>query len=386
MNNSALRKIPFALALSLFATASFACEIVVDSTDDPTAVGSALPYAPANVGVSPLKALVDVTISNRCMVTGTSATDLDFCGELDDASQGIVRVDGVDYAVFAMKSLSVTATGKIEVLTAYPAIFLVGGAVENQGLISASAETNGGYEGHAGAADGPADFKPSAANGAGRASTGAASQGAGTGAGGGSYCGFGGGMATTNSYGSPTLIPLLPGAPGGAAYSRGGAGGGAVQISAVSIVNGAQGVIEAGGGYGSLFGGGGGSGGAILLEGVTVKNQGHLAANGGGGAASPGVDGSAPTWTDQVAAGGHSSQGNDGGAGSAAASINGADGKLTNTSVGSHPEIDGHPGGGGGGAGRIRVATKEATGFANSGTVTPSLSTACATSGLLQLK
>ncbi len=100
--------------------------------------------------------------------------------------------------------------------------------------------------------------------------------------------------------GSPSLIPLMggPGGAGGAfaeGYAnslpgRGGAGGGAIQISAASSIRiGAQGIITAAGqgGAETISGGGtgGGAGGAILLESpsVLIDSSAILAANGGGG-------------------------------------------------------------------------------------------------------
>ncbi|MBI5511275.1 MAG: hypothetical protein HY903_21145 [Deltaproteobacteria bacterium] len=190
-----------------------------------------------------------------------------------------------------------------------------------------------------------------------------------------------GGGNPLDTYGSPSLVPLIGGCDGQDSANAGGGGGGALQVSAgVSIT--IAGDIHAGGGGGSagrwtfadLAGAGGGSGGAVLLEAAQVIVQGTIAANGGGGggggsygesSGQPGQDGQLSLNAATGGAGndgygcslyGHTS-GGDGGAGSVLA----GDGK----NGGSYDEITGciggtaavGAGGGGGGAGRIRVNT-----------------------------
>jgi hypothetical protein len=157
--------------------------------------------------------------------------------------------------------------------------------------------------------------------------------------------------------GNPELIPLLEGCAGGqgsgSSTPDGGAGGGALQISAAGALE-VAGVIDASGlggraaqdGGPPSFAGGGGAGGGILLEGSTVKINGAVLANGGGGGG--GYDGGTaqdghPGSTDGL--GGESFGGNleyFGGAGGTAGRVAG-DGNAGNGA------------GGGGSVGRIRV-------------------------------
>lgn len=201
--------------------------------------------------------------------------------------------------------------------------------------------------------------------------------------GGGSFCGMGGpggvqsGAAAMGgpTYGNATLDPLVGGSAGG----QGGTGGGGIQIVAgQSITIGAYGGINVGG-QGGGGSSGGGSGGAILLEAPTVTVHGYLAANGGGGGgwASSAVDATA---TSQPAPGGVDNGvpdgGSTGGAGGAGTQINGVGGLWSDGT-------EAHGGGGGGGVGRIRINT--ANGIATiTGVVTPALTTACATQGILK--
>lgn len=164
-----------------------------------------------------------------------------------------------------------------------------------------------------------------------------------------------------------TLEPLVGGSggagggPGVGPATRGGSGGGALQITAYRSIT-ITGVIDAGGGGGGAgspdpngdnagAGAGGGAGGAILLEAPTVSSTGVLVANGGGGGGSSngtaaGQPGQRGTRTTMRAAGGPSGNGNgDGGAGAA----------LAAPAMPGENVIDGNAGGGGGGAGRIRV-------------------------------
>ena len=202
------------------------------------------------------------------------------------------------------------------------------------------------------------------------------------GAGGASYCGLGGtgnsvsdagvGGVPGPAYGSPTLIPLLGGSAGGGNLgSNGGGGGGAIQLSARgSITIGIAGAVDVGGGGGSS-GCAGGSGGAILIEAPIVTVAGTLAANGAGGAVFKGGGGN-DAQPGKLATPGEEPTA---GAGSADTTINGGAGTMVagdNNSSGA----------GGGGAGRIRINTTTGA-AAITGIVSPAVSTACVTQGML---
>lgn len=153
------------------------------------------------------------------------------------------------------------------------------------------------------------------------------------------------------------------------AFGRGGAGGGAVQISArlgISLGGGAW--INAGGGGGrggcmsmGQSGGGGGSGGSIVLEAPSMVIAGALAANGGGGGAGgsgPSYDGlpgaNAGTGLPAITAapGGSSPP-----PGFANAEGVGGAGAIEGAAAVSPPLAANNQGGGGGGVGRIWLRT-----------------------------
>ena len=170
------------------------------------------------------------------------------------------------------------------------------------------------------------------------------------------------------TFGAVSLIPLQGGMAGQASVVDGGAGGGAVQMTAgqsITVTAGGSVSTPGAGGAGTCSdgsgqqagGGGGGSGGGILLEALKVSIAGSLAANGGGGggggfactnmAMGCGGQGATGDLNGGAAAG----QGNVGtgsaGNGSGASGSNGSATGACDTS----------PGGGGGGGGRIRVNT-----------------------------
>jgi hypothetical protein len=153
-----------------------------------------------------------------------------------------------------------------------------------------------------------------------------------------------------------------------ATHGRGGAGGGALQISSAVAVNVlAGGGINVGGGAGlggcqsnGSAGGGGGSGGLIFLEAPTIDVQGKLAANGGGGGG--GGDGGFAFF------GGDGGDGANGGLSASpalggmsfrlAGGAGGAGGAGTTAPVRGNRAING--GGGGGAVGRIWLRTRGA--------------------------
>jgi len=276
--------------------------------------------------------------------------------------------------LFAFNSFKLDAGTTLTVQGTKPLIIYSLGAVEIDGTIDLAA--HGGTEGAGGFhVSGPGEGHPGGLD-----NTNAEISG-GSGA---SFCGLGGGGAplvgdggTTStpgaSYGTADLVPIWGGSAGGS-HSASGYGGGAIQIVSKTSLNIASGgginVDGDGGDDHFTIGGGGGSGGSILLESLTVTIGGTLSANGGGGGdtSTPGADGN---FGSTPAAGG----GTAGGAGSGGATTSGLNGST----------VGGDYGGGGGGAGRIRINTS--SGLASiSGTVSPSLTTTCATQGVVKPK
>lgn len=160
------------------------------------------------------------------------------------------------------------------------------------------------------------------------------------------------------TFGDPSLAGLCGGTASDAPSS--GAGGGALQLAARSLVTvGAAGVIRAVGG-GGMSGGGGGSGGGVLVQAPTIRVAGTISVNGGGGGGGgPGADGLAGS---AAAAGGVSVR-TPGSCGNADSPSGGAGawqgGGAGNGGVGSYVNCVGNGcisgGGGGGGGGRIRI-------------------------------
>ncbi len=321
-----------------------------------------------------------VTVSTSCTSTAVG------CLPISPVTVG--QTGGMFADVYVLKSLTVTSTGALTLVGPNPIIFAVLGAVDIEGSLLANGRGSGG-----GATAGPGGYLPGTQPGPGAgqgACLGEATT-ANSGSGAASYCGLGGaggagsGTAAVGGmpYGTPDLAPLWGGSAGGICETIvPGPGGGAVQISSgLSITVGVAGAINAGGG-GGQEGTGGGSGGAILLEAPLVTIDGTLAANGGGGGQLYANTGS-PGGEDGLASAQPALGGNDGahsgvgGNGSAGTTLNGGNGAPSTTSVN-------YGGGGGGGAGRIRINTP--TGAATIGsaaTVSPALSTTCATQGTL---
>jgi len=186
------------------------------------------------------------------------------------------------------------------------------------------------------------------------------------------------------AWGSVTLDVLRGGAAGGQGSAAVctpavvGAGGGAVQLSALTMLviesTGAVNVGGGGGGAGVNCGGsdtgagsGGGAGGALYLDAPTVQRDGALAANGGaggGGGSSPGTTGS-PGGNATAAM--TAAQGGNGGGSYGTRGGNGGIANMVATK-GVDEDCDGNGGGGGGAVGRIVLHAGAVTG---SGIVTP---------------
>jgi hypothetical protein len=276
----------------------------------------------------------------------------------------VTMSDGSLASLAVVKSLLVERTYTFGIGGTRPTIIVALETVDIQGPVVVTPGSSGGF--YSGSAPGP---------GAGATDA--------SGAAGGSYCGVGGPAGSAlggGAYGTPALDPLIGGSTGGGGGR--GLGGGALQIIAgKSIIVRALGSISVGGGGGSgrVNNAAGGSGGALLLEAPSVTILGKVAANGGGGGghATDGASGAASDHAARGGAGDADGTHGAGGDGSALTMIDGSPGQPRNatTSV--------TPGMGGGGAGRIRINT--ATGSATvSGVVSPSLTTACATQGVLK--
>jgi hypothetical protein len=335
----------------------------------------ALGFQPSNVPPStPFEPGPALTVSGTCAADGEKGT---LCG----SGAPVKDVGGV--AVFTLSALTVGAGNTLQIVGTKPVAIVVTGDATIDGSLEA-------LPGKAGGAGAPMDHQ----KGGGMGGGGPFDVGTTTGAGGGGFCGKGGAGGTTGgpaanggaTYGTASLVPLVGGSAGGGSLSNGvwGAGGGAVQLSAKTITIGSSGVVWAGGGGGRATGGGGGSGGAILLEAEVITIAGTLAANGGGGGgnyASISIEGGEDGQKSAVAAKGSLDPlyGNVGGDGAAAAVLDGKPGVYTGNIAGGQ---ENGGGGGGGGAGRIRLNTRSGTAQIT-GTVSPSMGTACATQGTL---
>ncbi|HTB79033.1 MAG TPA: hypothetical protein VK762_37575 [Polyangiaceae bacterium] len=342
-------------------------------------------FTPSNVPLTSFpSAAGDVTISASTCTVDTDKLTVDCVSPGADGGLPYVFVtgmqsDGSSVAVLAVNSLSISTAASLTLRGAVPLIVWARTTVNLQGPFigdPAFHPTNGGgaIETQSGTGGGPGGGGVGLSNPQ-------------LGGGGGGYCGTGGAGANSQtvasdggapvaggrSYGNPTITPLVGGSSGGGAPSgQGGEGGGAVEITAgTSILIGSGGAVSVPGYGGSGNGGGGGSGGSILLEAPSVTVNGVLAANGGGGAV---FSGGGSAQDGQPSAQPAMGQDANSAVGSAGTQINGADGKATPTATSS----------GGGGGGRIRINT--ATGMATIGpsaTVSPALTTSCATQGTL---
>lgn len=307
--------------------------------------------------------------------------------------------DGSSVHVFVVGSLHIEQNATVTVSGGLPLVLVSMGDFSLLGKIHASG---------VGGTPGPGGYYPPSSyftkgNGPGGGPGGVANGGgpntangfAGLSAGGGSFCGLGGKgakeaggaviepAATGPVYGSADLRPLLAGSSGGVGgLSFAGGGGGALQLVAAGTFNvGLYGSINVGGGGGDNSGltngsqqsSAGGSGGALLIEAPTVVLGGSVAANGGGGGgrSSRGADATASL---TAALGGMSDGVAIGGSGSAGASAVGGGGVVA---------TEGAAGAGGGGSGWLRINSTGGSATVT-GSLSPTLATACATQGALR--
>ena len=351
----------------------------------------ALGFTPSNVDLGG----IDLTKVGDFVVDGEGCSidtdsNLASCGD----GAGVLgfklatQTDGSSVAVYVARSMTILPGMNLSIAGSRPLVFIALDAITIAGNLNGNSREEVGV---AGGQSQKTDRTRGAGPGGGAAGTDLSASG------GGSYCGIGGAAGAEGApslggaaYGNPEISPLVAGSSGG---DIGGAGGGAIQLVAgTSITIAATGLIQVGAGGGG-FGGirtqnaaGGGSGGSVLLESLTVTIAGTVAANGGGGGAgtSNGVGAPPPedpgganaTGNAVLAAGGKAGVGpSSGGSGSAAASVNGTAGSIT---LGNNDAA----GGGGGGAGRIRINVRSG-GATLSGTLSPAVSTPCATQGTI---
>ena len=228
---------PFVAAalLPIAAGCTVEADLSADPATDPShAVPSVfLPYVASNIGDLALATAPAISVTSTCKIGAKTATEIhSTCGAAAEGVSKIVRVGNRDALVVPVDGLTVAAGATLTLDGDYPIIFVVRGAVQIDGRVDLSASRIGGYEGLLGSANGLDKYKENSVDGAGPACR----SGSEVGAGGGSFCGVGGGSDATRVYGTEALIPLVPGAPGGASYSNGGAGGGALQIAAASAL------------------------------------------------------------------------------------------------------------------------------------------------------
>lgn len=275
---------------------------------------------------------------------------------------------GPELAVLHVGSLDVASDAVVSIVGTRPLVIVAAGAVNVSGTLDA-----GGH----GATPGAGGSLPAMGDGKGSTGQHETSQLSDSGGGGAGYgtAGASGGAITGgctvasgaegSTYGDANLAVLAGGSGGGGSSGGactpdlGGAGGGALQITAPTISIDGKLLVGGGGGHGGTdcgqsdvnSGPGGGAGGAIYLQATTIVNNGVIAANGGGGGGSsstgmgsamPGGDGGASTA--QAAGGtGPRAMGGKGGSKDGAPTQGGGSGCGTNA------------GGGGGAVGRIAL-------------------------------
>ena len=349
-----------------------------------------LGFVPSNAGVL---ANSDAGLPDGSVSLLEPDGGIDFAGAVDVTITGTVGSAALPPALvvtqsdnslahlYVMKSLTVNSSAVLTPTDTVPVIFWVLGPVDITGTINVAANT---ASSEAGATTWQNESTP---QGLGAGINGVGPNYPGSGGGGGSYCGVGGTAGATSgpqakggsAYGSAAIVPLAAGSAGGYVVGYAwGAGGGAVQISSgTSIIVRGAGIIDASGGGGNL--GGGGSGGAILLEAPTITIEGVLAANGGGGGAyttsMPSQAGQNGPASSTAASGGPEGAWS-GGAGGAGTTVNGTNGTSGDAGA--------NLGSGGGGAGFIRLnSTSGMASVMGNGTVSPALTTPCATQGML---
>ena len=350
-------------------------------------VDACLPFIPSNIDAEHLYLFTagegNLVISEDVTIDTDTGAIFGETTVMRDAGEGMV--DGIgfsiisqglgerDLGVFSVVGLAVDRSALVTVRGSLALVVLVRGDVRIDGVVEALGQTGGdgsgipGVGGAGGFDGGDASAGGGDGNGPGRGLASGADPGAtgGDGGGGGAgFCGEGGGGGEGrdglgggggDTYGNPSLVPLVGGSGGASGEPApdtggggGAGGGGAVQIGATGLVQ-INGGVNAGGGGGGGGGGsengagGAGSGGAVLIEGAQVVISGCVAANGGsGGSQDAGGRG-------RLSAGRAFPAAEEGFIGRGGGGSNGStiDGGAGTSSTGG--------GSGGGGAGRIRI-------------------------------
>jgi hypothetical protein len=302
---------------------------------------------------------------------------------------GASLINADEVVVMPLRSLTIGAGVNVRVVGTRALVIVAGDSI----TIAAGGSLDGGAHG---ATPGPAGALPAmgaapesaGGDGAvlGRGGTGGGGGGYGRpGAPGGSNNGSGTVGAAGQPYGAPELLRLQGGAGGGRGNSAfgingtcttpasGGAGGGALQLTARKRIT-IDGVVSVGGGGGrggcdgatSGGGGGGGAGGSLLIEAPTVAGAGLVNAGGGGGggggaeSSSTGGDGHDGSEAGTPSVGGSGGMNNKLNAGGSGARI----GDPAPGTAASRSMLNAAGGGGGGGFGRIYVRSSGADGLA----------------------
>ncbi|HQY60841.1 MAG: hypothetical protein IPF92_12200 [Myxococcales bacterium] len=346
----------------------------------PPPLGGDLGFTPSNLSLAGLDLanVGDIVIDKTGCTWSTASLDAS-CGDAKKMVFKQIDQPGAGkIGMYVVRSLRVEPNGALSLRGTYAGAIVALDKLDILGTVSVGVGSNSASAG---------GFVGTGNNGKGGGPGGGAAGSPSNAPGGGGYCGKGGNGGASSSgapgaggapWGTAENVPLVGGASGGGgAVDKGGSGGGALQLVAKNFITiGTTGVVTAGGGRGGFGGvssqppGAGGSGGALLLESPVITVQGVVAANGGGGGSkSDDNQNGQGSGTPAKGATGPSTGGN----GSAGDTAVGGDGTY----------VAGPGGGGGGGAGRVRFNTRGA-GPSLTGTVSPSVASACATSGQLK--
>lgn len=344
---------------------------------------SGFPYPPSNFDPAaiPGASIAPSTTFSGCTVefdtTTNSFVDGGWCNQTKPVPVVVVQDGGISTTVLAMASFTLAPSSTLVLYGSRPVILAVYGAANVQGVIDARSldlvrvGAGGDYPG-CGASNGTNATALSAGGG-----------GAGFGTAGSPGAGSGAGLAGTAAP-DRSLRPLRGGCTGGQGHDSsnrwiadGGAGGGAVQLSAASTLTVAGTIsVSGGGGRGGVSGsaddnggGGAGSGGAILLEAnaLSVTTTARLVANGGAGgggradatgSGEPGQSGALDTSAVAVGGKGATAVAGDGGHGAAGS---------TGSTAGSPGSGTAGSGGGGAGLGVVRLNAASSCAIADAG-------------------
>lgn len=362
--------LPAALAAPLLALSACGFSVPAASAGDGGGEGATTDTSPAVLD------LAHVAAADEATLTGTTSWSISSPLQIDTTAgtatpplpAGVILAkfaqDPTGPMLLVLQAKDIEITSKVTIVGAIPIVFVATGRITltETGMLEASADHARPGPGGAAASDGPGAGIDGGSNGFGQDAGGSGGS-FGT-RGGASGAGDAGGLVAAAHDGGPVYgtaeLRVLEGGSGGGHPSPlcsvgprfGGAGGGAIQLSAPALD--LRGVINAGGGGGEatdacfangLSGGGGGGGGAIYLQAFTLSGTGTIAANGGGGA------GTADGLGNKGAAGGNGRPDTTPATGGIGQFGDGGDGATTGDGA---PGItDDNGGGGGGGAGRI---------------------------------